>query len=526
MGNDIKISIYKSNLILASILTLFFLFPDILANYSWHGYGQYTLISFVGGFAVTFLFAYLLTYIHKTGSVLFSLFVTLMGFIQIVYYAFFRTYMHAYDWSLIVQTEAIVSSLKSVIITVVIAIVMMIVFLTLLLILEKFSKPRKNIYAKYFLLFFVIFFLFLSQLHKDDFQKEKYFSSINTIRTFFLACWHYTVPFKEKSFAPYKIIKSSTQKPIVIVIMGESLNVNEMHLFGSEYQDTPLLDGLKSDKNFQYKRAISGGVNTVIGVPTFFYLKREPQNSQLIKSATTNLFDLAKENGYKTYWLSTHNEGKEIRKLLTKADFVKTRKHWNSPVYDEQLVHEIKSVDLSQKSFVVLHLRANHSPYEEYTPRKFYQWDFKSKEYAEYKRSSYLDSVLYIDHIVSSVIDYMNKNHKNFVIYFTSDHGEMMGTKREDFIYGHSKLDIRCAEVPFIYYSDIKSTTLPYPIYSHYDISKMVASDLGYKIINPNENGFSYVNGVNKDGKWGFIRYKLPKNNENISYQNISLQRN
>ena len=103
----------------------------------------------------------------------------------------------------------------------------------------------------------------------------------------------------------------------------------------------------------------------------------------------------------------------------------------------------------------------------------------------------------------------MKKHHKNFVIYFTSDHGEMMGFPDEHGIYGHSQLVWGDTYVPFIYYSDKYEKNLTKPIYNHYLISKMLTRDLGYKIINPNENGSYFVNGVNIDGSAGWMEYNL-----------------
>jgi hypothetical protein len=37
----------------------------------------------------------------------------------------------------------------------------------------------------------------------------------------------------------------------------------------------------------------------------------------------------------------------------------------------------------------------------------------------------------------------------------------------------------------------------------------MLSRDLGYKIINPNENGTYFVNGVEIDGSAGWMEYNL-----------------
>lgn len=501
---------YKNNFILAAIITLFILFPDILANYYWRNYADHSLLSLLLGLVFTFLLAFFMTMTKKLYFVFFSLFFTLMGFIEIVYFAFFRSYMHTYTWNLIVETEDIIGSLKSIASMAVSAIVLLTIFLVLLHSIELFLKPKKSRYAA-FEFFLILLLLFFGVIHENSqFPSKKYFSYINASGTAMLAIEHTLTPMKEKIFLPYGVIKNGDEKPIVIMIMGESLNSEKMHLFGFDYLDTPMLDQLKTDKNFQYKLAISSGINTVISIPMFFYIKREPKNKELIPSNSTNLMKLAKENGYSTYWLSTQDEEKEMKSILRYTDIKKIRSDWALPVYDDVLLNALKNINFNKKTFLVLHLRADHSPYENYTPPSYEKWKYDHSDYVQYKLSSYVDSVLYVDHIVASVINYMKTNHKNFVIYFTSDHGEMLGSKEENFKYGHSQLDINCAKVPFIYYSDVYKKNLNLSLYNHYTIAKMLSDDLGYKVENPNEDGSYFVNGVNTDGKWGAIEYTLP----------------
>jgi glucan phosphoethanolaminetransferase (alkaline phosphatase superfamily) len=201
-------------------------------------------------------------------------------------------------------------------------------------------------------------------------------------------------------------------------------------------------------------------------------------------------------------------EGTTITSLLNYADIKKTRKDFNEK-YDDALLKELKKIPFKEKTFVVLHFRANHSPYEEYTPKSFYKWPFNYENYHKYKIYSYYDSVLYVDYIISNIINYMKKNHKNFVIYFTSDHGEMLGFPDEKGKYGHSQLVLGDTYVPFLYYSDKFDKNLTKKLYNHYLISKMLTRDLGYEIINPNENGLYFVNGVKIDGSAGWMEYNL-----------------
>ncbi len=103
----------------------------------------------------------------------------------------------------------------------------------------------------------------------------------------------------------------------------------------------------------------------------------------------------------------------------------------------------------------------------------------------------------------------MKKHAKNFVIYFTSDHAEMLGFPDENGRFGHSQLVWGDTYVPFIYYSDSFHKKLSKKYYNHYLIAKMLAEDLGYEINNPNDNGTYFVNGVKIDGSAGFLHYEF-----------------
>jgi len=86
--------------------------------------------------------------------------------------------------------------------------------------------------------------------------------------------------------------------------------------------------------------------------------------------------------------------------------------------------------------------------------KNFYKWKFNYEDYHKYKTYSYYDSILFVDYVISSIINYMKKYHKNFIIYFTSDHAEMLGFADEKGKYGHSQLVFGDTYVPFLYYSD------------------------------------------------------------------------
>lgn len=504
---------HKSNFLLALLISFIILIPDILANYRWDNYASYeTNVLFIS-ILFTLALIVLTSYINKTFFIIFVSFLIGMGFFQLLYFDFFYSFLQNYDWSLMSEAEDIFGSLESIYLYVIFILSLLALFLFLLYFFIKALKLRSHPYASSLLFLITLLLASYFYTHQSTFPQKKYFSYMNTTATLFVAILHSITPEKTKKFKHYKVKKTETQKPIVILIMGESLNATKMQLYGSKYGNTPMLEKLKTDKKFQYSLAISGAVNTAVSLPIFFYMKREPLNKNIIPSNKTNILKLAKENGYKTYWLSTQKDKdyKELYPLFEYTDILKTKDDWSTPLYDDVLVNELSQIDFHQKTFLVMHLRVNHSPYENYIPKKYTKFTYQYDDYFKYKLFSYLNSITYVDNIVYSIIEYMKKNEKSFVIYFTADHGEMLGSAKENYKYGHSQLDMNCAKVPFIYYSDIYKKTLNKKEYNHYIISKMLIRDLGYELINPNEDGTYFLNGVELDGAWGYIPYTIKK---------------
>ncbi|NPA87247.1 MAG: sulfatase-like hydrolase/transferase [Epsilonproteobacteria bacterium] len=499
------------NFIFAVLFTLFLLLPDFIANFWWKNYYIFTSKNTIKEIIITFVIAFIISFLPKKQKIFWGLFFIALSFVQIGYYGYFRTYMPPYQLDLLFsEYKDIIDSLKSIVFLVIFLIFALIGILFILNFFHHKTKPKTHKYTSLILITLLIIFPFIMAKKKAVYMPNAtHFSYLNTLFAIDLWIIDNLSPQKTHKFKPYTVKKINGGRPIVIMIMGESLNFKRMHLYGWDVNDTPNFDKLaKTDKNFEFAKAISGGINTPVSVVTFFNVKREPQNIGLLLSQKTNLLKLAKQNGYKTYWLSMQEEGTSISSLLNYADIKKTRKDFKEK-YDDALIKELKKIPFNNKTFIVLHLRADHSPYEEYTPKSFYKWPFNYENYHKYKIYSYYDSVLYVDYIISSIINYMKAHHKNFIIYFTSDHAEMLGFPDEHGKYGHSQLVFGDTYVPFIYYSDAFHKKLSKKYYNHYLISKMLAKDLGYEITNPNDNGTYFVNGVKIDGSAGFLHYKF-----------------
>ena len=64
---------------------------------------------------------------------------------------------------------------------------------------------------------------------------------------------------------------------------------------------------VKNDENFLYKKAIGGGVSTIVSIPTFFNIIQKPDGLPQILSTNTCLFKMAKNNGFNTHFYSSQS---------------------------------------------------------------------------------------------------------------------------------------------------------------------------------------------------------------------------
>ena len=281
-----------------------------------------------------------------------------------------------------------------------------------------------------------------------------------------------------------------------------------MSLYGYNRKTTPQLDSLKNDKNFIYKRAISAGVSTSISLPHIFNFQQEPENFMASFEKNVNLFKLARNQGFQTVMYSPQasitfsNIGIEYVDRAIYRD--NARSEYNK-YGDDYAFKLLKETPIKDKNFFVVPTRAVHYPYENIY-KDLPQFDKLNDKDKSFKLNTYDNAMLYLDDLLYKVIQWSKTLKGNVYVIITSDHGQMMG---QDNLWGHSFLDFRVAEVPFMIYTP-RAKNFNFPsILSHYDISNFIANLLGYKITNPNTSKDDiFINGNNINGSAGFLKYK------------------
>lgn len=324
-----------------------------------------------------------------------------------------------------------------------------------------------------------------------------------------------------KNYLDYQVKSTNrdTENVNVILIIGESASYRHMSLFGYERETSPLLSSLKKDPNFIYLKGLSGGVSTPVSLPLLINNIYEPNNMKAIEDKKVNLFRLAKEHGFKTFYISAQsgailtNLGAEFidYKLFRQKELLLFNKY-----QDEALLKIIPNLDYSKKNFIVINQRNAHAPYEEnyqHNPA-FNRFAPDRINYQQFRIDSYDNAMLYNDYLIYEMIQfYKNKFNGPTYIIFTSDHGEVLDSSKVAF--GHADLQEEVAEVPFLAYvknaniEEIKS--IPSPIF-HYEISNFITKILGFEIYNPNKkDGIFYIHGTELNGNNEFIEYNKNK---------------
>lgn len=358
-------------------------------------------------------------------------------------------------------------------------------------------------------------------------------NTVNTFSYFFVKeLWSSNFQ-KDINFQDYIIEKKKHfEKPnVVILLVVESMNFKHLNLYGYERNTTPNLNKLKNNNNFIYKEALSSSISTSSALPFLFNIIREPGNFKLLSNKNNNLFKLAQNNDFKTYFF-TSQESKVLNDVgvnfcdvtITKEDNLLNFTNNNDEALFKYLDEAIN--DNGNNKFITIFQRNLHSPYESnYEERKeeFSIYNIKQNNRKDKMVNSYDNAVLYEDYFINQIINKIsNIKDKAVILIITGDHGQMLG---EDNLYGHNILDYRVAQVPFmIYYNDkykigFDKTNIPNNI-SHYEISKLIANIIGYDIENPNENGEFFIQGNNIYFDNFIIPYQRDENN-NLILKNV-----
>lgn len=328
----------------------------------------------------------------------------------------------------------------------------------------------------------------------------------------------------EEIFKDYEVeeIKPLHRKATVILVYGEGFSYAKQRLYGYDKDTTPNLSKLsKTYKNFAYLKGIAGAVATQQSIPAFFNLQREPKNYKMQINMNLNLFKLAKNNGFKTYFMSAQSLGLTNgvgRQFIDDFTTLEDIQDLYDKRRDESLIDTLKIKTLTNNNFIVLHQRNLHSPYDR-------NYDYKKEEFNKFE-DIYDNAILYNDYWINELINYVKATVKTpYYIFITSDHNELTG---EDGLTGHTILTPKGADVPMILYASedanpeiIEQFKNTFKL-THNELGLLIAKIFGYKITNTNTpEGIYYINGNDTLARFGYIKVMRDSKNKTVDYQMI-----
>lgn len=407
----------------------------------------------------------------------------------------------------------------------------------------------KFIFPFLFGVFEILFFLSLSFIKKKEYKFSWLFDFIFYIAMIYVFVRAYTTKSHERFISPnttysrlksnyfsfgyfvgrllpYEILSLSdtaiylkskpekTNKPKIkniILIMGESASASHFSVFGYDRNTSPFLNLLKNEKGAIVGKTYSGGLFTAISLPMFFNSIPYPNGMQQIAKGDTNLFNLAKDQGFQTFFYSAQaRDDMHMINFLGGAWIDDIRFPDNEgyslrdSMPDNKLLPAFKNINLDNGyNFIVLHHRGSHIPYGALL-------DEKEKVFGKNNAiDNYDNTILNTDNFISEVYHYLSsKTSKDWIIAYTSDHGQYV----KGDTYKQGTFDEDNYIVPLVLYSpneEIQKTVLDSfsscKVSFHNQLSSLLINIMGYNYpVSTCDKGV--VNGNILTGDAGYLK--------------------
>ncbi len=209
-----------------------------------------------------------------------------------------------------------------------------------------------------------------------------------------------------------------------VLIIGESLDRRYMGCYNSQHKTTPFQNELKTQSNtFLFPRIYACHVQTTKVVPMMLtahnqYIQNTNDSFQE-SELSLSLFDFARSNGYKTYWISNQEKISNTNSIITSIAFsadqtIFIRDERSGKCFDHDLLPYLEKISPSKRALVIIHLSGNHYPYGLSYPSSF---NFPPN------LDIYEKSVFYNDYVINQFMDYFQK-HGAMMVAYVSDHAD------------------------------------------------------------------------------------------------------
>ncbi len=297
--------------------------------------------------------------------------------------------------------------------------------------------------------------------------------NINAVKIFYTEM---SPDLREYRQNPIVVKKINSPRNIVMVI-GESLSKFHSSLYGYEKKTNPLLGRMIIDDGlYLYKNVSSHYVITIPNIKAIMSSYRDEYADSIQWYECLTLFDVMKNCGYKTHWISNQSKrgfydnvlGRYAELCDVEAFVDNEYSGLNRRTLDAELlplVEELLKDSLNNNLFVI-QMMGSHHDYKLRYPETFEK--FVAKDYdkthshlsTENRQliAEYDNSVLYNDSVVYEIMQRFAD--EEAVVFYFSDHGEDVFMTSPDFtghaIVGNELSEYYGRQIPFMVYTTEK----------------------------------------------------------------------
>jgi glucan phosphoethanolaminetransferase (alkaline phosphatase superfamily) len=245
------------------------------------------------------------------------------------------------------------------------------------------------------------------------------------------------------------------------------------------------------------KKIFSAATCTDVTLPLLINSQTNPL--KLNQKSETNLFKLAKKNGFHTTFISMQSK-KALRYISPYLqtnyidNYLTHEREEIAPKYDTHLLEYLQKTSLKPPQFIVFQQIGQHAPYS------YFHGEKSSNPKENYYRS--IDASFQLYH---SLLKRLKQSKQPFIMIVTSDHGEFTG---EEGRWGHNTFAKTIYEVPLFIASNRPLPKYYHDIASHYHLSQYITYLLGYHDSCTLSKEKSIVNGTMITREDGFITPK------------------
>ena len=262
------------------------------------------------------------------------------------------------------------------------------------------------------------------------------------------------------------------RRQVYVLVIGEASRRDHWQLFGYERATTPEISRVSN--LVPISDMVSAWPQSITAIP--MVVTRKPALDKSLTWNEASILRAMQEVGFQTYWISNqlpmgiHNSPVSIFAYEAQhTNFLNHAWWFSSGSYDEVLLRPLRDAlrDSNKDLFIVLHLMGSHQGYDFRYPDAYKRFRPTLSDpaggvaYIERSRNSYDNSILYTDHVLTSIIGLLRETGAVTALWYESDHGESLQTPTCS-LEGHGDGTRFEYEISaFSWYSDMYASAFP-----------------------------------------------------------------